>query len=321
MQNTPNVNPLAVASLLWLFLLAGCAPPEEERWQGYLEGEYVYVGSPLGGRLAELTVARGERVAAGAPLFRIDQTVERAALEAARRRLASAEARLADLRKGQRPSELAALEARLEQVQASLAFSAREAERMARLYADQVVAAEVNDRARFAYERDIAQVDELEAQLATARLGAREDAVAAAEAEVAAARTEVDRAAWSVSEKAPVAPTAALVYDTLFRPGEVVAAGRPVVVLLPPANLKVRFFVPEAVRASLAVGDTVQVNLSGRDGAVPAQITYLAPQAEFTPPVLYNRENRAKLVFMIEAVFAADAAVELLPGQPVDVTR
>jgi HlyD family secretion protein len=303
------------------WLVTGCTPAEETRWQGYLEGEYVYVSSPLGGRLEQLAVARGDWVEEGASLFILDQTVEHAGREAARRRLASAEARLADLQKGQRPSELAALEARLDQARAGLDFSQREAKRMAGLYAEEVVSAEVHDRARFAYQRDAALVVELEAQLATARLGAREDAVTAAEAEVAAAQAEVDRAVWGVTEKAPIAPAAAWVYDTLFREGEVVSAGQPVVALLPPANLKVRFFVPEAVRATLLVGDTVQVNLSGRDAPVPARIVYFSPQAEFTPPVLYNRENRAKLVFMIEAVFAEDAGVELLPGQPVDVTR
>ncbi len=305
-----------VAALLGL---AGCSRHMEIRWQGYLEGEYVYVAAPLAGRLESLAVSRGDRVEMGAELFRLDATVEAAALAEARQRLIQAEAQLQDLEKGQRPSELAATEARLAQARAAAELSAAEKTRVDTLFADRVVSADEHDRARLNHQRNQAQVRELEAQLETARLGGRRDAVAVAEAEVAAASAAVRRAEWSVAEKAPVAPAGGLVFDTLFRAGEQVAAGQPVVVVLPPENLKVRFFVPEAVRATLQSGDSVAVTVSGRDEALPARIVYLSPQAEYTPPVLYNRENRAKLVFMIEAVFAADAGVELLPGQPVDV--
>jgi HlyD family secretion protein len=111
-----------------------------------------------------------------------------------------------------------------------------------------------------------------------------------------------------------------LVYDTLYREGEFVAAGQPVVSLLPPANLKVRFFVPEAAFAALKAGDSIKVALSGRSAPLDARIRYLSPKPEYTPPVLYNRENRSKLVFMVEAAFDPAAAVDLHPGQPVDVT-
>lgn len=304
-----------------LLLLVGCRPTAETRWQGYLEGEYVYVASPMGGRLETLAVRRGQQVAVGDALFALDATVEQANLVGARQRLAQAQAQLDDLRKGARPSELAALTAQLTQARTAAELSDLELHRISRLFDSQVVAAEEFDRARLGHDTDLARVAQLEAQLETGRLGGRSDAIDAAAAAVAAAQSAVTSATWSVTEKAPRAPAAGLVFDTLFRPGEVVGAAQPVVALLPPENLKVRFFLPEADRVTLAAGDTVQVALSGHDQPVPAKITYLSPQPEFTPPVLYNRENRAKLVFMVEAVFAADAAVELLPGQPVDVSR
>lgn len=304
-----------------LGLFGGCARESEPRWQGYLEGEFVLTGSPLAGRLEELSVARGQRVEAGAQLFVLERRSEQAALDEAKQRLAQAEARLADLRKGQRPSELAAVQARLAQAQSAAELSRLELQRVRELRAKDVVAEENFDRARLTHARNLAQVSELEAQLATAELGARSDAIAAGEAEVAAARAAVERTSWAVDEKAVVAPVAGLVYDTLFREGELVPAASPVVSLLPPSNLRVRFFVPEPVRATLQPGETVHVHLSGRDAPVPVRISYLSPKPEFTPPVLYNRDNREKLVFMIEAEFDRDAAVELLPGQPVDVTR
>jgi HlyD family secretion protein len=301
--------------------MAGCQPQPETRWQGYLEGEYVYVASPVGGRLQALRVQRGQTVTAGAALFELDATVERASAEEARQHLAQAESRVADLRKGQRPTELAALDARLAQARSAAELSGLELGRVGRLFASKVVAAEENDRARISHELNLEQITEIEAQVATAKLGGRADAIVAAEAGVAVARAGVTRAEWNVAEKAPHVAVAGLVFDTFFRVGEVVPAGGPVVAILPPANLKVRFFVPEAERATLHAGDTVLVAISDRAEPVRARINYMSPKPEYTPPVLYNRENRAKLVFMIEAEFDPADAVELLPGQPVDVSR
>lgn len=312
---------LACAAVLaggWL--VAGCERRAETRWQGYLEGEFVNVAAPIGGRLEKLAVRRGDRVEAGTELFGLERAAEEAGRRQAEEQLRAAEARLEDLRKGLRPSEIAALEARLEQARAAEELARLENERLRELHRTKVISENDHDRARVAHERAVRTREELEAQLATARLGGRSDAIVAAEAEVSAARAARERAEWSVAEKAQRAPAAALVYDTLYQEGEFVAAGAAVVSLLPPGNLKVRFFVPEAERVRLKVGETVRVTMSGRE-AVEATVRYLSPKPEYTPPVLYNRENRAKLVFMVEAEFEEGAAVELHPGQPVEVGR
>ncbi len=306
--------------LALLVAWGGCAREREVRWQGYLEGEFVHVAAPLGGRVERLAVARGETVEAGAELFALEREAELAAQRQTEEQLRAAEARLADLRKGLRPSEIAALEARKEQARAAAELANLEYDRLGELHRTKVISENDYDRARIAREQAARTLDELTAQLATARLGGRSDAIAVAEAEVSAARAAKERADWSVDQKVQRAPEAALVYDTLYREGEFVIAGAPVVALLPARNLKVRFFVPEAERARLKAGDAVQVTVSGRE-AVEARIGYLSPRPEYTPPVLYNRENRAKLVFMVEASFEGGAAPELHPGQPVDVTR
>ena len=123
-----------------------------------------------------------------------------------------------------------------------------------------------------------------------------------------------------MTQKTQSAPRPALVHDTLYREGEFVAAGAPIVALLPPENLKVRFFVPEADFATLRPGDVVRVGLTGRTAPLEARVTHLSPRPEYTPPILYNRDNRAKLVFMVEAALDPAAAAGLNPGQPVDVT-
>lgn len=302
-------------------LLAGCQRPPPAGWQGYLEAEFVHVSAPLAGRLDRLAVQRGTRVEAGAPLFTLEHASELATQREAADRLRSAAARLEDLRKGSRPTELAALEARLEQARAAAELSRRELERAENLIKTGVIAANDFDRATLTHARNTRAIEELAAQLATARLGGRADAIAAAAAEVAAATAARERADWAVNQKTQAAPRAALVHDTLYREGEYVTAGAPIVSLLPPENLKVRFFVPEPDFATLRPGDTVRVAVTGRDAPLEARVVHVSPRPEYTPPILYNRDNRAKLVFMVEAALDPAAAAGLNPGQPADVTR
>jgi len=315
-----NYSPAKTALVaLAALLLGACARREPSAYQGYLEGEFVYVAAPLAGQLERLAVTRGARVEAGAPLFALEQSAEVSTMREAAERLRSAQARLADLRKGSRPSELAALDARLAQARAAAELSALELQRATKLHQTTVLSDDDFDRVRLNHEANSRQVAEVSAQLDTARLGGRADLIAAPEAEAGAAQAALDRAGWSVAQKNRSAPASALVYDTLFREGEFVAAGQPVVALLPPANLKVRFFVPEAAFAALKAGQGVKVAITGK-APLDARISYLSPKPEYTPPVLYNRGNRSKLVFMVEAVFDAAAAADLHPGQPVDVT-
>jgi HlyD family secretion protein len=315
-----NYSPARLLALLaGLLVLAGCHRAPATGYQGYLEGDYIYVGSPLAGRLDQLAVAKGARVEAGAPLFTLERRAELATQRQAADQLAAAQARLEDLKKGSRPSELAALEARRDQARAAAELARLEFARQENLFKTQVISVSDFDRARLTAEQNTRAVAELTAQLTTASLGGRSDAITAATADVSAAAANKERADWNVTQKAQDAPQAGLVFDTLYRTGEFVAAGNPVVVLLPPANLKVRFFVPESDFAALKAGAAVLVAINGLPAPLTGHIRYLSPQPEFTPPVLYNRENRAKLIFMIEAGLDADTR-DLHPGQPVDVT-
>ena len=312
----------AKAAVLVLATLAlfGCNRSKSSGYQGYLEGEFIYLASPLAGRLEKLAVQKGTQVATGAELFTLEQGAEMATLREAAERLRQSQSRLADLKKGLRLSELAALEARLGQASTSAEQAALELERATKLHATSVLSDDDFDRLRLNHQAATKHVAELVAQLDTAQLGARSDAIAAAEADLAAAQAAVDRAGWAVAQKSQTAPRAGLVYDTLYREGEFVAAAAPVVALLPPENIKVRFFVPEGEFGALKAGGTIRVTLTGRTDPLEARISYLSPKPEYTPPILYNRENRAKLVFMVEAVFDPAVARDLHPGQPVDVT-
>ena len=316
-----NYSPVkAFLFALAVVCLAGCSRKSSSGYQGYLEGEFIYLASPIAGRLDKLSVQKGTQVTAGTPLFSLEQGSELATLRETAERLRQSQARLADLKKGQRPSELATMEARLAQARTAAEQTALELERATKLHQTTVLSDDDFDRVRLNNDTATKHVDELAAQLETAQLGARADTIAAAEADISAAQAASDRAGWAVAQKSVTAPRAGFVFDTLYREGEFVAAAIPVIALLPPENIKVRFFVPEAEFAALKAGDTVRVAITGRPAPIEGRISYLSPKPEYTPPILYNRENRAKLVFMVEAVFDPAATRDLHPGQPVDVT-
>lgn len=307
--------------LLWcalVLLFAACSRQNSPAYQGYAEGEYVKVAAPFAGNLINLNVKRGDQVTTGAPLFSLEQENEAAEHRQAVEQVRRVEAQLEDLKKGRRPSEIDAINAQLVQARANLKLSTSQLKRQEQLVAQNFVSADKLDEARSAYERDKGRVAELEAQLTTARLAARADEISAAEAEAAAARATLAQAEWKLAQKSVKAPVTGLVADTLYVQGEWVPAGSPVVSLLPPQNIKARFFVPEPELARIHIGDTVQLNC---DGCKPltARVSFISPQAEYTPPVIYSKDSRAKLMFLLEARTRPEDAVFLHPGQPLDV--
>ncbi len=308
---------------VWLPLLAalfaGCGDKTDNALQGYAEGEYVRVAAPFGGSLQTLQVQRGSQVKAGDPLFILEQVNETAARREAEERVRNAEAQIADLKKSRRPSEIDAVRAQLTQARASLKLANVTLARQEQLAASNFISKSAVDESRAAVERDRARVGELEAQVTTVQLAARQDEIRAAEANAAAARAALAQADWKLAQKSVRSPFAGLVNDTIYVAGEWVPAGAPVVSLLPPQNIKVRFFVAEPALGALKIGDAIEVRCDGCAAPLAAQISFISPQAEYTPPVIYSRETRAKLVYLIEARTTPLDAVKLHPGQPVDV--
>ncbi len=138
-----------------------------------------------------------------------------------------------------------------------------------------------------------------------------EAALRQAEANLTWSRTRLGR-------RQAVSPDAGTIEQLYYRPGETVQAGKPVMALLPPRNLKFRFFVPQALLPDVSFGQTVQINCDGCEKDMPAKVSFIARSAEFTPPVIYSQEERAKLVFLIEA--RPDKPEKFRVGQPVSVT-
>lgn len=302
-------------------LVAGCssAPSASDTVQGYVEGEFVYITAPLPGRLETLFVQRGMQVKVGDPLFEQENIQEKAVRDETELRLAQARAQVADAKKGRRPTEIESTSAQLKLARVALQFSEKELARQERLLQAKVVPVQEVDRLRSLRDQDRQRVAQLEAELGTAHLGLRSDQIAATEASARSLEAVLTRNEWDLTQKRQTAPAAGLVFDTLYRAGEWIAAGRPTIVLLPPQNIKVRAFVPQSLMAAIHQGDKVRVTVDGVRTPFSGTVSFISSQAEFTPPVIYSRENRQKLVYMVEVVFDPATAVQLHPGQPVDV--
>ncbi len=319
MKKSAGASAMRCAVAAALLLPAGCATKKPAGYQGYIEGRFVYVASPESGRLDRLSVARGETIAVDHPLFALDAEPEASAVRQAQQVLNSSEAKLADLGTGKRPAEIDVTRAQLkealaQQKQAEAILQSDEAQ-----YRSGGIAQTELINARGAAETSAARVQQLRAELEVDTLPGRQQQIRAQRRQVAADRAALAEAEWRLGQKQIQSPRQGLVFDTLYRQGEWVAAGDPVVELLPPENIEVRFFVPETMVGRLRMGQEVVVHCDGCTAPVAAKITFVSPQAEYTPPVIYSNENRAKLVFMIIAKPAPDKAALLHPGQPVEV--
>jgi len=312
-------NTGALAVLLCL-LLCACAKEEAPRIQGYVEGEFVRVSVTAGGTLDNLAVRRGQSIAAGAPLFTLESANEAAARRESEDRVAKADATLANLLSGKRAPEVNVVSAQLQQAQAARTLSASNLARQQKLAQSGFISPSVLEDARTQLARDTAAVAELQAQVQTAKLPARDNEIRAAQSEAAAARAALAQADWKLRQRAVPAPAAGLIADTYYRSGEWINPGSAVVSLLPPQNIKLRFYVAEAKLGAIKPGQKIQVSCDACGAPISAEIRFIATQAEYTPPVLYTRDQRAKLVYLVEAYPSPADAPRLHPGQPVDIT-
>jgi HlyD family secretion protein len=302
------------AGAAWAFWPRGGPEP----LTGYVEGETLYFAAPQSGALTALSVERGQRVAAGAPLFEVDPGTARAQEAQAAAQAAAARDRAVDALKGQRPQELAVIQAQRASAKAQLDQAEADFRRVQTLTAKGIYAPARLDQARASVGVARAQYQESVKRLDVAELGAREDQARAAAAEAQGAQAGLSEAGIRARQLAPRAPAAGRVEDVFYRPGEWAVANTPVVALLPDARVKLRFYVPETEITRYRAGERVRYACDGCKGG-EARIAYVSPRPEFTPPVIYSRGNRERLVFLVEAT--PDAPQGLAPGQPIEVTR
>ncbi len=317
-----RVTSLFITTLISIAALTGCDKPIDDQLLGYVEGDYVYIALPAAGRLTEIAVKRGDRVAVGTTLFSLDDTTARANLARAEADLTEAEHRLADMQTGDRPEELVVIEAQLAAANASLKLSEPRVKRRRELVKNNVVGTEDLDSAEASILEDRGRIAEYTARLAAARLPDRAELIAAQEAAIDAFKTAITTAQWSLDERRAVAPAGGVIQDIYFRVGEEVSAEQPVLQLLPPENIKLKIYVPEPQIGSYKIGEELAVTCDGCPADLKAKIDFIAAAAEFTPPVIYSDASRAKLVFLVEArPTAAPADFQWHPGQPVEARK
>ncbi len=303
----------------WWFLLR---PHEASivEWQGYADADFVKPGPTQQGLLTQVHVARGDAIVKGAPLFDQDDADDRAAADQAARLLAQAQDQFANLRSGGKPTEI-------DQAQANLAdaIAARDktqsdlARNQSLLKTGAATVQTVDDEAADLRSAN-AKVQAMEAALAQlhAPFG-REGEIRAQASAVDAAQAALAMARWRLDQRHGVSPVSGTIADVLAQPGETLAAGAPVVSILPPENIFVRFFVPEPALPGVRKGDEVALLCDRCLPDLTATISFIAPQAEFTPPVIYSESTRGKLVYLVEARPKPSQASLLNPGQPVTV--
>lgn len=317
----------AILGLAAILLAAGAVgawrlgqSPATATWQGYVDADFVRVGPTLQGLLTEVSVVRGQEVQAGAPLFAQDAVNDQGARDEAAARLQEAEARLRNVATPSRTTEIAQAEGQLIDLRAARDRAHRDCDRSRALVGTGAVSRQRLDQDCADAASTAARVDSAEAKLAQLKSPTgRVPEIDAAEAVVAQSRGQLVQADWRLSQRRMTAPVAARVADVYARPGETIAPGEPVVSLLPPDNVLIRFFAPERALPHLAFGDRLAVSCDTCPPGFTATVSFVSPRAEYTPPVIYSESTRDKFIYLIEARPLGEAKRALKPGQPVTV--
>lgn len=298
--------------------MVACAPDEPSRQvTGYSEVEWVYVAAPGNGWLTEMAVQPGQRVGAGDLLFRLDDELQQAQVQQSEKRVEQARAKVSDLSLGARQQEIDTLRAQKREAQAALTLAAAEKDRWLALVEQRIASRSQGDKAEQEWQMAKAKLANIEAQIKVAELAARRNVLDAAEAERAAVEAEKRQADWQLGQRIVESKRAGRIEELIHHQGEWVNAGAPVLALLPDDGFKITFFVPEQLLADVAPGKVVQVSWSGQEKALPAEIHFVANEAEYTPPIIFSNESRSKLVFRVEAKLQSEQRPAV--GQPVDV--
>lgn len=299
--------------------MSACTPSTPQL-VGYVEGEYVRLAPLEAAHVATLHVSRGDMVEKGQKLATMENDDALLELQGADAQLEQARADLANLRQGRRPAELAVIEAALSSARANAEDARRAYERQADLFRRGVTSRATLDSLKTAFDTAVAAVEQQQASLSVAQLAARPDEIIAAENRVKQAQASRDSAEWRLQQREILSPASGEVTSLIRRPGEAAGPTAPVLELLPSNATKLMLYIPEASYALYSVGQVLDVKCDGCPAGLTATVARKATQAEFTPPVIYSTDARQKLVYLMEAKPAANAAALLRPGQIVDVS-
>lgn len=301
-------------------LLCGCGNEKRNHIQGYVDAELAYMSSSKGGKLMTLKLDKGDLVKIGDVLFELEEQPEKAELEFGKRKVEESKARLENVQKGLRPTELEALESKIVQAEAKVALTKVMYKRQKNLVEQKAVDQATVDRAKRELDESEAEVKEAKANLETAKLGARIDEIKAAKNVLEETEAELEKLQWEYEQKTVKSAVDARVFDTYFELGENVAAFKPVLSLLVPSEIKAIFFVSEEELGQLKLGQKIEISCDNCEKKkIIATVSFISPQAEYTPPVIYSTERRSDLVFRVEGKFDPEEAVKMHLGMPIEI--
>jgi HlyD family secretion protein len=306
-----------------IVLIGGCSDDTASGlYVGYVEAEYLYINSPQPGWIEAMAVREGDAVTPNTELFALDTDQQNNQLQEANAKLSQAQANARDLSTGARREEIQALEADLAQARAQLALADAERKRWQPLVINGTASKARGDQVETEYAAAKASVVRAEKNIQVAQLAGRDATRDAANAAVDSAQSAVAQMQWQLDQRRVKSRTTGRIEEVFHRVGEFVTLGAPVVAVLPQDGLKVRFFVPQAELTTLQMGTQVLVQADGMPDPIQGTVSFVAREAEFTPPVIYSVGSRDRLVFMVEAKVPESSGLHpgLHPGLPVDIS-
>jgi len=306
-----------------LALAAGCGGGGDGRLvaSGTVEATDARLGFQIPGRIESIAVREGDAVAAGAELAMLDRADAVARRAQAAAQLAAAKARLQELTRGFRAEEVAQARAEADAARQRFADAERELSRADRLLEGGAISREAHDKASLA--RDVAESQRAKAreQLKLLETGYRPEQVETARAQVAQAEAALAAADVALANTTIVAPFDGVVTLRHGEPGEIAAAGSPVLTVMNPADRWVRIYVREDRVAAVRLGQKATIRCDTfPDRTYEGAVTFIASEAEFTPKNVQTPDERVKLVYAVKVGIRGDAARDLKPGMPADVT-
>lgn len=298
-------------------LLYGCDLSSGHSYQGYVEGENIYLSSPNGGILKKRFVDRGDAVEKDQVLFKLDADPQALLVKQRQAQLTQAQNTLKDLENPRRVPEISAIEAQIAQTQASIELAELRVKRRKELYKRNAIDKDALDAALANLTEQQQLKNQYEQNLALAKMGSRDEQIKAQKAQVLAITEQLKQAQWELDQKTVLAPAAGVIFETYYDEGEYVANQQPVLSLLTPEHVRIEFFVPVQELAHLQVNQKISFLCYGCQSKSTAVIDYISPEVEYVPPLVYSRENDDKLVFRVKANIEQPRLFK--PGQPVTV--
>lgn len=311
---------LLVGALVAFALLRGRGSPDQLEATGTVEATDAALGFTVPGRLESLTVQEGDTVAAGVLVAALDRSEVRGRREQAAAQVAAARAQVQELERGSRPEEISAARAAAKAADDRYQDASRDAERLRTLRERNVVSQQDLDKATTALEVARSQRVQAAEQRRLVEKGPRPERVAAGRAQLAAAEGALRSLDATIALMEVRTPFPGTITVRHHEPGEILAAGSPVVTLLHRDDRWVRIYVPENRIGSVRLGQPARITSDTfRDRRYEGRVVAIASEAEFTPKTVQTREERVKLVYAVKVRITGDPSHDLKPGMPADV--